>query len=149
MADSDTVTGKFQTVMLVSLVAMVCYLAARLGGILIINDPQTLWPFWPGCAVLVAILLVSPRKIWPILIPAGLAGFVLYDFQAGVSIRSITCLILADIGEILVAAWGVSYFMHGLPRLDSLRAFAKYTFVTVILGPLVGCLIGVEALNGD
>jgi len=132
-----------------TLMLVACYLAAKLSGILVISIPETPWPLWLGCAVLVAILLVSPRKIWPVLIPTGLAGFVLYDLQAGVSIRSITCLILADIGEILVAAWGVSYFMRGLPRLDSLRAFAKYTFVTVILGPLVGCLIGVEALNGD
>jgi len=149
MADSDTVTGKFQTVMLVSLVAMVCYLAARLGGILIINDPQTLWPFWPGCAVLVAILLVSPRKIWPILIPAGLAGFVLYDFQAGVSIRSIAWLMLTDIAEILVTAWGVSYFFNGVPRLDSLKAFEKYSFFTVFLGSLVAASIGIQALNGN
>src|SRR6516164_7519223 len=132
-----------------TLMLVACYLAAKLSGILVISIPETPWPLWLGCAVLVAILLVSPRKIWPVLIPTGLAGFVLYDLQAGVSIRSITCLILADIGEILVAAWGVSYFMRGLPRLDSLRAFAKYAFVTVILAPLVGCLIGIEALNGD
>ena len=132
-----------------SLMLVVCYLAAALSGMLVISIPETPWPLWLGCAVLVAILLLFPRKIWPILIPAGLAGFVLYDLQAGVSIRSIACLILADIGEILVAAWGVSYFMHGLPRLDSLKAFAKYAFVTVILAPLVGCLIGIEALNGD
>src|SRR5580704_18402461 len=84
-----------------------CYLAAMLGGTLIINVPQTLWPLWPGCAVLVAILLVSPRKIWPLLIPAGLAGFVLYDLRAGVSIRSTAILQLADIAEIFVAVWGV------------------------------------------
>src|SRR5215831_8449680 len=112
-----------------SLVFIVCYVVAKVGGMLVISIPQTPWPLWLGCAVLVASLLLFPRKIWPILIPAGLAGFVLYDLQAGVSIRSIACLILADIGEILVAAWGVSYFMHGLPRLDSLKAFAKYAFV--------------------
>jgi PAS domain S-box-containing protein len=127
---------------------VVSYLAAKLSGILVISIPETPWPLWLGCAVLVTLLLLFPQKIWPILIPAGLAGFVLYDLQAGVSVRSIACLILADIGEILVVAWGVSYFMRGLPRLDSLKAFAKYAFVAVILGPLVGCLIGIEALNG-
>src|SRR5271157_5360966 len=84
------------------LTALVCYLAAKLGGFLIIREPQTLWPLWPGCAVLVAILLVLPRKVWPLVMAAGLAGFVLYDLQVGVSISSIAWLILADSLEILV-----------------------------------------------
>jgi len=149
MADPETLTGQFHTVIRASLVAMVCYLAAKLGGILIINDPQTLWPLWPGCAVLVAIVLVSPRNIWPILIPAGLAGFVLYDLPAGVSIHSTAILLLADIAEILIAVWGVHYFLHGVHRLDSLKAFGKYVLVTVMLGPLVATMIGIENLTGD
>lgn len=135
--------------MLAGLSAVVCYLAAKLGGILIINEPQTLWPLWPGCAVLVAILLVCPRKIWPILLATGLAGFVVYDWQAGVSMRSIAWLILADIGEVLAAAGGVSYFLKGTPRLESLRAFAIYSLFSVILGPIIASTVGIQALDGD
>jgi len=130
------------------LVAALCYLAARLGGALIIAVPQKLWPLWPGCAVLVAVLLVSPRKIWPILIPAGLAGFVLYDLQVGVPVRSIAWLILAGNAEIFVTAWGVSHFLNQ-PRLDSLKAFATYSFFTVFLGPLLASSIGIQALDGN
>src|SRR6516165_3530607 len=99
---------------------LLCYLAAKIGGLLMITAPQALWPLWPGCAVLVAILLVSPRRSWPILIPAGLAGFVLYDLPAGVPIHSMAVLLLADIAEVIVAAGGVSYLLHGQPRWDSL-----------------------------
>jgi PAS domain S-box-containing protein len=140
---------RFHPVFRAILVLVLCYLAAKLGGSLIINVPQTLWPLWPGCAVLVAILLISPRKIWPILIPAGLAGFVLYDLPAGVSIRSTVILQLADIAEILVAVWGVHYFLHGVPPLDSLKAFGKYVLITVVLGPLVASSIGIGSLTGD
>jgi PAS domain S-box-containing protein len=129
------------------LTLVLCYLAAKLGGTLILNGPEPLWPLWPGCAVLVAILLVSRRKIWPILIPAGLAGFVLYDLRT-VSIRSIAILQLADIAEILVIAWGVHYLLHGMPRLDSLKAFGKYLFVST-LGSLIGTLIGLQTVTGD
>jgi len=131
------------------LVLVLCYLAATLGGMLIITVPQTLWPLWPGCAVLVAILLVSPRQIRPMLLPAGLAGFVLYDLAAGVSIQSTAVLLLADVAEILIAVWGVDYLLHSLPRLDSLKAFGRYAFVTVLVGPLVAMLIGIEDMNGD
>jgi PAS domain S-box-containing protein len=138
-----------KTAVLAGLAALLCYLAAQLGGILIITEPQTLWPLWPGCATLAAILLVCPRRIWPILLTSGLAGFVLYDWQAGVSMRSIAWLLLADVGEILAAAGGVSYFLKGVPRLDSLKAFAIYSLFSVILGPLIASTIGIQGLNGD
>lgn len=131
------------------LTGVVCYLAAKLGGFLIIREPQTLWPLWPGCAVLVAILLVLPRKVWPLVMAAGLAGFLLYDLQVGVPISSLAWLILADTLEILVAAWGVSYSLDGVPRLNSLKALAKYSFYTVFLASLIVSTIGIYGLNGD
>ena len=128
---------------------VLCYLAANLGGVLIIKAPQTLWPLWPGCAVLVAILLVSPRKVWPLLVLSGLAGFVLYDLPAGVPASSIAVLLLADAVEILISAWGIHYLMRGVLRFDSLKALSTYMLLAVILGPLVGTLIGVQAASGD
>ena len=138
----------FHTVLQVGFVAALCYAAAKLGGVLIINRPQRLWPLWPGCAILVAVLLVVPRKIWPILIPAGLAGFVLYDLQAGVSIRSIAWLTLGNLLEILVAAWGVSYSLNGVPGLNNLKGLTKYLFFTMVASLIVSC-IGIHGLNGD
>lgn len=142
-------TSSLRTVTLLGLVATVCYLAAKLGGVLIITAPQTLWPLWPGCAVLVAILLLNPRRSWPILMTVGLMGFVVYDLQEGVPIRSIAWLVFTDILEILVAACGVSYSLDGRPRLNSLHALVKYAFFTVILASLVAASVGCFSLPGD
>jgi PAS domain S-box-containing protein len=144
-----SVRPRWKQAALACLVATLCYLAAKLGGSLIIREPQTLWPLWPGCAVLVALLLVQPRKIWPLILAAGLTGFTLYDLQVGVPISSIAWLILADCLEILVAAWGVSYALNGVPRLNSLKALARYSFFTVFLASLIVSTIGVYGLNGD
>jgi PAS domain S-box-containing protein len=135
--------------MLAILVASVGYLAAKLAGILVISIPQTVWPIWPGCAILVGILLLVSRKIWPVLLPAGLAGFVFYDLQAAVPISSIALLILADTLEILVALWSLNYFLKGKPRLDSLGALAKYSFCTVFLASLIVSSIGSLGLSGN
>ena len=142
-------TSSLRTVTLLGLVATVCYLAAKLGGVLIITVPQTLWPLWPGCAVLVAILLLNPRRRWPLLITVGLMGFVIYDLQAGVPIQSIAWLVFTDTLEILVAAWGVSYYLNGQPRLNSFDALVKYAFFTVILASLVAASVGCFSLTGD
>jgi PAS domain S-box-containing protein len=137
------------TGVLAFLVASIGYLAARMAGDLVISVPQMVWPIWPGCAILLGILLLVPRRIWPVLLPAGLAGFAFYDWQVGVSISSIALLILADALEILVALWSVSYLLKGKPHLDSLGALAKYSFCTVLLASLIVSTIGSLALSGD
>jgi PAS domain S-box-containing protein len=149
MAESVPRLGRFHSATLAIVTASVCYLAARLAGALVITTPQTLWPYWPGCAVLVAILLVSPTRLWRYLIPAGVVGFVIYDVEAGVPWRSVGYLVLVDIGEVLGAAGGVCYFLNGLPRLDSLRKFAKYCFFTLLLASFFAATVGVYALDGD
>jgi hypothetical protein len=80
---------------------------------------------------------------------AGLAGFAVYDLQAGVPIAAMAWLILADILEILVAAWGVNYALGGVPRLNSLKALAKFSFFTVFLASVIVSTIGVYGLDGN
>jgi integral membrane sensor domain MASE1 len=58
-----------------------------------------IWPLWLGNAFLVAVLLLMPRKIWPLLIAAGLVGFVSYDLSEGLPLRSTAWLLLADLGQ--------------------------------------------------
>jgi len=140
--------SKLRTLILVCLVAFVSFLTAMLGGALVLR-PQMLWPLWPGCALLVAILLLVPRRIWPILIVAGLTGFVLYDLQAGLTLRSIAILILSDTVEVLVAALGVSYAFDGVPRFNSIKSLAKYSVFAIILAPLAGTFIVATAFSGD
>jgi PAS domain S-box-containing protein len=145
LADFDS---RFHSGVLACFVATLSYVAARVGGALMLR-PQMVWPLWPGCALLVAVLLLVPRKVWPILIAAGLAGFVLYDLQTGLPIRSIILLILADTVEILIAALGVSYSLEGVPRLSSLNALSNYLFFAVILAPISAALFSAFAFGGD
>jgi len=141
--------GRFHTAVLALVTVGVCYFAGRIADALVITSPQTLWPYWPGCAVLVAILLISPARHWRYLIPAGILGFVLYDLQHGVPFRSIAFLVLVDIGEVLLAAAGVCYFLKGPPRLDNLKNFAVFCFFAVLLAPFVAATVGVYALDGN
>jgi PAS domain S-box-containing protein len=138
----------FNTLVLAFLVSGLSYLAARVGGVLTLR-PQTLCPLWPACALLVSVLLLVPRKIWPVLIPASFAAFVVYDLQTGLSVGSAIWLVLADTVEVLIAALGVSYSCDGVPRLTSVKALAKYSFFAVILAPFAGAFVGAVALSGD
>jgi len=135
-------------VILICFVATLSYLSARLGGALVIR-PEMIWPLWPGCAFLVAVLLLTPRKIWPAVLLAGLAGFAIYDAQEALPIRTTVYLLVADCIEILLAALGVSYAFGGTLRLNSVKALAKYALFAVILAPVSVASAAAGALKGD
>ena len=135
----------FRLLLAVVSVLVLSYLAARVGGLLVLR-PQMIWPLWPGCAFLVAILLLTKRKaFWPILLTAGLGGFALYDLNAGLSIRSIGLFLIADGIEVLVASIGVSYAFGGVPRLNNATSLAIYCLFAVILAPITVASIAASA----
>lgn len=138
----------FRIVLLAILVALLSYFAAELAGALVLR-PQMIWPLWPGCALLVAVLLSVRRRAWPIVIASGLAGFVVYDLQLGLTVRSTALLILADTVEVLIAALGVSYSFDGLPRLSSVKSLAKYSLFAIVLAPLASATIATEAFSAN
>ena len=140
--------SRFQILVLACFVALLCFLADWLGSMLVLR-PQMLWPLWPGCAFLIAVLLLSPRRIWPVLLAAGLTGFAVYDLLAHLALRSIVVFILGDGIEILVAILGLSYVFGGVPRLNSIKSFAWYFLFAVIVSPLAGTSIATAAFAGN
>jgi signal transduction histidine kinase len=122
-------------------VAALCYVAGRLGGALIVR-PQMVSPLWLGNVILASVLVLARRRLWPVLLLAGLAGFVLYDLQGGAPTHAIVWLFLSNAVEILTAAWCLRYVFDGAPRLNSVKALAKYSFYAVFLAPFVGAFLG-------
>jgi PAS domain S-box-containing protein len=133
---------------LVCFVAMLSYAASALGGALVMR-PQMLSPLWPGCVLLVSVLLLVSRKMWPILIVTAFAVFFFHDRQAGVSASASSWLILADTVEVLTAALCLSYFFVGVPRLNSVKALTKFSLFAVILAPALGAVVGALAVPGS
>jgi len=110
---------------------------------------QTAWPLWPGCAILVAILMLVRARIWPALILVSFAGFVLFDLHVGVPVASIAWFIPADTIEVLTAAIGLRYCFDGVPRLNNVNSLAKYGFVAVLLAPFVAAFVSARGIPGD
>lgn len=143
-----TLDSAFYTCIGAGSLTIACYLLAEFVGLFVLR-PQMIWPVWPGCAFLLAILLLTRRKIWPVFLAAGIAGFLLYDLRIGLPVRSSTLLELADAVEILVAALGVSYALGSAPRLNSVKALAKYSLFAVVLAPIFSASLGAASYRGD
>src|SRR5262245_13020559 len=124
------------------------YLVPSLVGVLTSN-PKTVWPLWPGCAILVTGLLLVPLNIWPVVIPASFVGFAIADLQSGVPLRSIDWFIPGNTVEVLISAIGLRYCFDGVPRLNSVKALAKYLFFAVVLAPLAGAFLSAHGIARD
>ncbi len=124
------------------------YLVPSLIGMLDSN-PQTVWPLWPGCAVLVSGLLLIPVNIWLFVIPASFVGFAVADLQAGVPLSSIVRFIPGNTVEVLISAIGLRYCFNGVPRLNNLKALVKYSLFAVVIAPLAGAFLSARGVAPD
>ncbi len=141
-------TYPIPTAVVALVVLLVSYLAARLGATMVVSS-LGLSVLWPSSAMLVAAMLVTPRRSWLILVPAGLTGAALVNLQLGFAAGPTALFFLADAIEFLVIGLGLAYFFDGVPRLNSAKALAKYWLFAGFLGPLVGALLGAFAASGS
>src|SRR6516225_297455 len=131
-----SLNSSWHPVVLVCLVAILSYYSLKLGALLT-TGPEAAWPLWLGNVFLASVLLLLPRRIWPIVLAAALAAFFLYDVQTGSTVPLSTLFILYDAVEVLTAVLCLSYAFGGVPRLNSVRALAKFSLFAVILVPLL------------
>jgi len=129
------------TVILACLVAIFCFLTDKLAYMLGI-PPDNVASIWPSTALLVAVLLLVPRKIWPVLIVAGVGGMGIANIENGVSIGFEFWIALGNVTETLGAALGISLLLKGVPHLSGLKTLAKYVMFAVILVPFASALVG-------
>jgi signal transduction histidine kinase len=94
-------------------------------------------------------MLKASRTLWPILLPAGLAGFVLYDLRAGLAFAPIVWLILIDAAEVLTATLGVHSVFGGEPQLSNIKGLTKYCGFAGILAPVVAATTGAAIPHGS
>ncbi len=146
--NSEPYFNSRSTLLLACVTIAFSYLVPTLVGMLVSN-PQTVWPLWPGCAILVAGLLLVRINVWPVVIPASFVGFAVADMQAGVPLSSIAHFIPGNTVEVLISAVGLRYCFNGVPRLNSVKALAKYSFFAIVLAPFAGAFLSAPGIASD
>jgi PAS domain S-box-containing protein len=133
-----------RTLGIVCLGVTLSYLSAKVGLALVV-PPHNISLFWFTNALLFAVLLLVPRRVWPMLIVTAYAGVSVLNLQSGNTIISTGWFALANMGELLFAAFAVSYVFKGVPRLNSPKTLAQYGMFVVILPSFVSAFIGALA----
>jgi serine phosphatase RsbU (regulator of sigma subunit)/integral membrane sensor domain MASE1 len=107
--------------------------------------------FFPPAGVTVALMLLTPRSRWAVIVTAIVAVELAVDLYYGVGVRAAAGYALANSAEPVVGASLVLAWCKGVPDLRTRRDLAKFLAGACVAGPLVGGLIGgtVSAISTD
>jgi signal transduction histidine kinase len=127
---------RFRTFLLALLVAISYYAGTKLG--FSFTPAQTpISTFWPPNAILLAVLLLVPTRLWWAFLLAVLPAHLLVQLQSGVPMPSALGWFAGNTGEALLGAVAIRYFKKEKLLFDSLRDIAIFLVFGVLVAPLV------------
>jgi serine phosphatase RsbU (regulator of sigma subunit)/integral membrane sensor domain MASE1 len=98
---------------------------------------------YPPSGVDVAVLLLLPRRRWPIVIAAIMVGEVSVDLQHHLTLAVALGSALANVVEPVTGASFVRWLSGGrLPDLGTRQGLARFVLGAAVIGPVVGGLVG-------
>ena len=122
------------------LLAFGYFLGARAGFALTLKQvPVAL--LWPPNAVLLSGLLLSPKRLWPVLIAAALPAHVLAEMSAQVPLTMMLCWFVSNVTEALVGALAIHAYLHRAPQFDRFRDLVVFLIGAPFLGTFVSSFL--------
>ena len=116
-------------------------------GLVFYFEPATIATFWPAAGVLLAALLVSPRRWWAVLVAITIAVDLLRTgLGLGPPGTPSAWASLANAAEALIGASLVRAAVGGIPRLDRPRDVLFLVFGAGLLATAIGALLGAGLL---
>jgi two-component system, NarL family, sensor histidine kinase UhpB len=97
--------------------------------------PQSV--MWLPNSLLLAALLLTPPRDWPIYLAAALPAQMLVAWQNGAPMLTMGLLYVTNCVDAIVGASAARMVMGGSWRLDTLRALVVFLFFGAALGPLL------------
>ncbi len=116
------------------------YLAARLGLALTLQ-PHPISTLWPPNALLMAALLLTPARVWWVLLAAALPAHLLAELQSGVPPAMVLGWYASNCSEALLGAALVRALVPGPLRLDSLHNAGVFLVCGGLAAPLASSFL--------
>jgi PAS domain S-box-containing protein len=129
------------------LVALGYYLGARIGFALTFQA-HAVSTLWPPNSILLAGLLLTPRRSWWFLLAAALPAHLIIELNTGVPIPMVLCWYVSNCFEALIGATFICYLTNGPIRFDTSRGIAIF-LCGAVLAPFISSFLdaGFVVLN--
>ena len=102
--------------------------------------------FWPPNAILLAALLLTPRRAWWTFLLAVLPAHMFAQLQTGVPVWTAVGWFITNISEALIGAYCITKFSDPAKRLDGVRGILIFVFFGVLFAPLATSFLDAAAV---
>src|SRR6266480_679976 len=129
-----------RTVVTGLLVFAAYYLGAKIGFALTFR-PHPVSVLWPPNSILLAALLLTPVRIWWVLLLAAFPAHLAAQLQSNVPPTMILCWFISNSCEALIGAGCIRYLIDRPVRFDCLRNVGIFCFFAAFLGPFLSSFL--------
>ncbi len=121
-------------------VALAYYLGAKIGFALTFR-PHPVSVLWPPNSILLAALLLTPVRVWWVILLAAFPAHLAAQLQSNVPPTMILCWFISNSCEALIGAGCVRYLIDRPVRFDRLRNVGIFCFFAAFLAPLLSSFL--------
>jgi two-component system sensor kinase FixL len=116
------------------------FLGAKIGFALTFQ-PHPVSVLWPPNSILLAALLLTPVRIWWVVLLAAFPAHLAVQLESGVPSTMILCWFISNSCEALIGAGCVRYLIDRPVRFDCLRNVGIFCFFAAFLGPFLSSFL--------
>jgi len=123
-------------ILLNAILAGVAYYFLVRFGIALKVPPGDISSFWPANSVILSALLLTEKRYWWIFIVAFAPSEIIPNLQADHSFLRSVVFYLANVVEILIAAFALKPVLGSTIKFDQLRKMVLFLLWAVLIGPM-------------
>src|SRR5437763_16681972 len=116
------------------------YLGAKVGFALTFR-PHPVSVLWPPNAILLAALLLTPVRVWWVILLAAFPAHLAAQLQSNVPPTMIFCWFISNSLEALIGAGCVRYLIDRPVRFDRLGNVGIFVFFAAFLAPFLSSFV--------
>jgi two-component system sensor kinase FixL len=116
------------------------YLGAKIGFALTLR-PHPVSVLWPPNSILLAALLLTPVRVWWVILLAAFPAHLTAQLQSNVPPMMVLCWFISNSCEALIGAGCVRYLIRRPVRFDRLRNVGIFCFFAAFLAPFLSSFV--------
>jgi len=116
------------------------YLGAKLGFALTFQ-PHPVSVLWPPNSILAAALLLTPLRIWWLVLLSAFSAHLAAELQSQVPLIMILCWFISNSFEAVIGAGVARYLIGGPIRFNRLRSVGFFCLCVVFIGPFLSSFL--------
>src|SRR5881392_2778458 len=116
------------------------FLGAKIGFALTLQ-PHPVSVLWPPNSILLAALLLTPVRVWWVILLAAFPAHLAAQLQSNVPPTMILCWFISNSCEALIGAGCVRYLIDRPVRFDRLRNVGIFCFFAAFLAPVLSSFL--------